>query len=167
MDKSQGRVQILNGHLFFSPNCSRTIDYPPPLEDKNGCLHNIFMPDRQSTGRRNFFELDIAAYAVPRWWSLSFGWIAFLPLYPSFTGPIFEKLIMPGNHLRHFDEETHRYSMSPSLRNKWLQVERDLLDAIHIIRCHYDTAFVYPLQPSGFGFSKAHPRSGALHMSLR
>jgi hypothetical protein len=167
MDKSEGRIQILNGHLFYSPNCSRTVDYPPPLEDVNGCLHNIFLPDRQSTGRRNFFELDIAEYAVPRWWSLAFGWIAFLPLYPSFTGPIFEKLIMPGNPLRHFDEETHQYFMSPSLRNKWLQVDRDLLDAVHIIRCHYDIAFVYPLQPSGFGFSKAHPSSGALHMSLR
>ena len=168
MDKSEGRVQILDGHLFFSPNCSRTIDYPPPLEDENGCIYNIFLPDNPPTGRRNYFELDIAEYAVPRWWSLAFGWIAFLPLHPSFTGPIFEKLIMPGNHLRDFDEETQRYSMSPGLRNKWLQVDQDLLDAIQIIRSHYGTtAFVYPLQPSGFGFSKAHPRSGALHMSLR
>ena len=27
MDKSQGRVQILDGHLFFLPNCSRTVSY--------------------------------------------------------------------------------------------------------------------------------------------
>src|ERR1700678_1531558 len=144
MDKSEGRVQILDGHLFFSPNCSRTIDYPPPLEDENGCIYNIFLPDNPPTGRQNYFELDIAEYAVPRWWSLAFGWIAFLPLHPSFTGPIFEKLIMPGNHLRDFDEETQRYSMSPGLRNKWLQVDQDLLDAIQIICSHYGNTLRCP-----------------------
>lgn len=168
MDKSNGRVQILDGRLFFSPNCSRTVALPPPLRERNGLEHNIFLPslDLSPTGRLNYFELDIASYAIPRWWSLSFGWIAFFPLRPSFSGPIFEKLIMPGPY-HSFDEECNGYSMPSGLCNKWLQVNSDLSDAVHIVRCHYHSAFIYPLQPSGFGFSRTHQRSGALHMSLR
>src|SRR5277367_2504026 len=166
MDKINGRVQILDGRLFFSPNCSRTVALPPPLRDKNGCEHNIFLPSLPPTGRLNYFELDIASYANPRWWSLPFGWIAFFPLRPSFSGPIFEKLIMPGPY-HSFDEELNGYAMPLGLCNKWLQVDSDLADAVHIVRCHYHPAFIYPLQPSGFGFSRTHRRSGALHMSLR
>src|SRR5271169_535504 len=166
MDKTNGRVQILDGRLFFSPNCSRIVILPPPARDHNGCEHNIFLPRHQPNGRCNYFELDIARYRIPRWWSLAFGWIAFFPLYPSFSGPIFEKLILPANHQHIFDEERCEYSLASGLSKKWLQVQDDLSDAVHIIHCHYHSAFIYPIQPSGFGFSRAHKHSGALHMSL-
>jgi hypothetical protein len=129
--------------------------------------HNIFLPSHKPNGRCNYFELDIADYTIPRWWSLAFGWISFFPLYPSFSGPIFEKLILPANHCHTFDENRGEYSLGSGLSKKWLQVEDDLSDAVHIVRCHYHSAFIYPLQPSAFGFSRAHRRPGALHMSLR
>jgi hypothetical protein len=166
MDKTNGRVQILGGRLFFSPNCSRTVALPPPARDKNNCEHNIFLPSLQPGVRSNYFELDIATYAIPRWWSLIFGWIAFFPLRPSFTGPIFEKLVMPGPYYA-FDEERNGYSMPSGLCDKWLQVDNDLSNAVQIICDHYHSIFIYPLRPLSFGFSRTHPRSGALHMSLR
>ena len=167
MDKTNGRVQILDGCLFFSPNCSRTVDLPPPARDKNDCEPNIFLPRLQPNGWHNYFELDIARYKIPRWWSLPFGWIAFFPLYPSFSRPIFEKLVLPSNQQHVFDDKHCQYLLAWGLSQKWLQVDNDLSDAVHIICCHYHSAFIYPLQPSGFGFSRSHKCSGALHMSLR
>ena len=167
MDKTNGRVQILKGHLFFSPNCSRTVDYPPPIRDESGGEPNPFLPSHQSNGRRNYFELDINKYASPRWWTLAFGWISFFPLTPSLCGPIFEKLFMPRSHHHVFDEELDKYFMPSNLLEKWLRVDRDLSDAVYLIRHRYPIPFVYPINTFCFGYSKGHKRSGALHMALR
>jgi hypothetical protein len=167
MDKSNGRVQILKGRLFFSPNCSRTVDLPPPIRDERGGELNPFLPNHQSNGRRNYFELDITKYASPRWWTLAFGWISFFPLTPSLCGPIFEKLFMPRSHCYAFDEELGKYFMPLNLSQKWLGVDRDLSDAVCLIRHHYLIPFVYPINTFNFGYSKGHPRPGALHMALR
>jgi hypothetical protein len=167
MDKTAGRVQILDGRIFFSPNCSRTVHHPPPVRDEQGSEPNMFLPSHQPNHRRNFFELNIASYSIPRWWTLAFGWISFFPLHPSLSGPIFEKLVIPGNHHHVFNEEHGEYSMASGLSDKWLRVDNDLSDAVHLIRSHYHLTFIYPFNPSGFGYSKAHKRSGALHMALR
>ena len=167
MDKTNGRVQVLNGRVFFSPNCSRTVEYPPPIRDETGGKPNPFLPSHQQNGRRNYFELDITKYASPRWWTPAFGWISFFPLTPSFCGPIFEKLFMPRSHHHVFDEERGVYSIPLSLSNKWLRVDRDLSDAVYLIRRHYQLPFVYPINTFSFGYSKDHKRSGALHMALR
>lgn len=167
MDKTRGRVQVLNGRIFFSPNCDRTVEHPPPIRDEKGGEPNPFLPSRQPNGHRNYFELDTAKYTNPRWWTLAFGWISFFPLKPSFSGPIFEKLFIPGNHHHVFNEELGKYFMPSSLSNKWLRVDTDLSDAVYLIRHHYLLPFIYPLNPSGFGYSKGHKKSGSLHMALR
>jgi hypothetical protein len=167
MDKRNGRVQVLNGRVFFSPNCSRTVVHPPPIRDERGSQLNPFLPTIQQNGRRNYFELDIAKYASPRWWTPAFGWISFFPLTPSFCGPIFEKLFMPRSHHHVFDEELGEYSMPLNLSDKWLRVDRDLSDAVYLIRRHYELPFVYPINTSSFGYTKGHKRSGGLHMALR
>jgi hypothetical protein len=166
MDKSNGRVQILNGRLFYSPNCSRTVDHPPPIRDERDGEPNPFLPSI-SNRRRNYFELDITKYASPRWWTLAFGWISFFPLTPSLCGPIFEKLFMPRSHHYVFDEELDKYFMPLNLLEKWLRVDHDLSDAVYLIRHRYLIPFVYPINTFSFGYSKGHTRSGALHMALR
>ncbi|KAF8814312.1 hypothetical protein BYT27DRAFT_7219882 [Phlegmacium glaucopus] len=167
MDKTNGCVQVLNSRVFFSPNCSCTVEYPPPIQDERGGKPNPFLPSHQPNKCCNYFELDTTKYASPRWWTLAFGWISFFPLMPSFCGPIFEKLFMPRNHHHVFNEELGEYFMPLSLSNKWLQVDRDLSDAVYLIRHQYLLPFVYPINTSGFGYSKSHKRSGALHMALR
>jgi hypothetical protein len=167
MNKTNGRVQVLNGRVFFSPNCDRTVGHPPPIQHEEGGESNPFLPSPQQNGRRNYFELDITKYANPRWWTPAFGWIAFFPLMPSFCGQIFEKLFMPRSHHHVFNEELEVYSMPSNLSNKWLRVESDLSDAVYLICRHYQLPFVYPINPSSFGYSRGHQRSGALHMALR
>ena len=167
MDKTNGHVQVLNGHLFFSPNCSRTVEHPPPIHYEKGGEPNPFLPSPQQNRRLNYFELDTTKYASPRWWTPAFGWISFFPLTPSFCGPIFEKLFMPRSHHHVFDEELGVYFMPLSLTDKWLRVDGDLSDAVCLIRRHYQLPFVYPINMFSFGYSKGHKRSGALHMALR
>jgi len=167
MDKTNGRVLILNGRLFVSPNCSRMVDHPPPIRDERGGEPNPFLPSHQANKRRNYFELDVAKYAAPRWWTMAFGWISFFPLTPSLCGPIFEKLFMPRTHHYVFDEELGKYFMPSDLLEKWLRVDSDLSDAIYLIRHRYPIPFLYPINTFNFGYSKGHIRSGALHMALR
>lgn len=167
MDKTNGRVQILKGRLFYSPNCSRTVEHPPPIRDENGGEPNPFLPRHQSNARRNYFDLDITKYATPRWWTLAFGWISFFPLTPSLCGPIFEKLFMPRTHHHVFNESLDKYFMPSNLSEKWLRVDQDLFDAVCLIRHSYPIPFVYPINTFCFGYSKGHTRSGALHMALR
>lgn len=145
MDKTNGRVQILKGRLFYSPNCSRTVDHPLPIRDEGGGEPNPFLPSNQSNGRCNYFELDITKYASPRWWTLPFSWISFFPLMPSLCGPIFEKLFMPRSHHYVFDEELDKYFMPQNLLEKWLRVDHDLSDAVCLIRHCYPIPFVYPI----------------------
>ena len=106
MDKTNGCVQILEGCLFYSLNCSRTVVHPPLIRDVGGGKPNPFLPSHQPNGCCNYFELDITKYASPCWWTLAFGYISFFPLMPSLCGPIFEKLFMPRSHHHVFDEES-------------------------------------------------------------
>ena len=56
MDKSNGRVLVLNGRVFYSPNCSRIVDHPSPIRDNSGMELNHFLPNRQPNGRYNYFD---------------------------------------------------------------------------------------------------------------
>ena len=166
MDKSKGHVQLIEGHLFYSPNCDRTIDaIPPPCRDEHG-EKNIFLPSTYCT-RPNFFELDIANYRHPRWWSLTFGWIVFFPLSPYMYGPLFEVLTIPRDHSFVFHEDSQSYSMPENSMLDWQRLENDLAHAISLIKSRYNLAFIYPLGPSVFGYCKRHRRPAGLHMAMR
>ncbi|KJA13949.1 hypothetical protein HYPSUDRAFT_150974, partial [Hypholoma sublateritium FD-334 SS-4] len=67
LDRSFGRVQILSGRVYYSPNSSRVVQ--EPAVDRFG--ENPF---------RNAMDLDISNYMNPRWWSRAWGWISWLML---------------------------------------------------------------------------------------
>ena len=77
------RIQILNGRVYYSPNSTRTVEEPPvhpPTE-------NPFVPPPSLTKfgvKRNIMQLDITTYIKPRWWTLAWGWIAFMPHEPNY-----------------------------------------------------------------------------------
>jgi hypothetical protein len=166
MDKSKGRAQIIEEHLFYSPNCDRTIDVIPPLPQDEHGEKNMFLPSTYHT-KPNFFELDIANYRHLHWWSLAFGWITFFPLSPYMYGPLFEVLAILGDCSFVFHEDSQSYSMPEIPMADWLRLENDLLDAICLIRSRYELAFIFPLGPSVFGYRKRHRRPAGLHMAMR
>lgn len=166
MDKTLGRVQMLEGHIYYSPNCARTVVLPLH-HDKRFGEQNILLPNYRPNERSNFFEIDIAFYRNPRWWTVAFGWLSFLPLAPYLSGPIFEKLGLPRDEMFIFDEESRTYAMPEPSMSQWLRLEQDMLDAVVLIRSHYNIGFIYPHRPSIFRFDKKHPRSAGLHMAMR
>jgi hypothetical protein len=62
IDKSNGRVLLLNGDMFYSPNCSRTVTLPPAQLQVSPV------------------SSDVTAVCQPMWWSLETVHLAFMPL---------------------------------------------------------------------------------------
>ncbi|KAF9528671.1 hypothetical protein CPB83DRAFT_732896, partial [Crepidotus variabilis] len=79
IDKSRGRVYLLEGNLYYSPNSSRDILVPKTIPEGT----NIFSPPRKNDGRLDYWSLDVASYLTPQWWTMQFGWLAFLDLSPT------------------------------------------------------------------------------------
>jgi hypothetical protein len=104
-------------------------------------------------------------YKNPFWWTRAFGWITFFPLSPSFDGPIFESLLIPGRHQFTCDEDG-KFMMPRSLAKRWFQIEQELFNAIHIIQSHYQIPIIYPVYPSAFGYLKAHKSKEGLTLSM-
>ena len=69
-------MHILNGRLYYSPNCTRAVCEPTVGTPEE----NPFVPLPQlSKGLcfRNAMDLDIGEYWKPRWWTRPWGWISF------------------------------------------------------------------------------------------
>ncbi|KJA26032.1 hypothetical protein HYPSUDRAFT_107106, partial [Hypholoma sublateritium FD-334 SS-4] len=86
----------------YSPNSLRTVEEPPvhiPTE-------NPFVPplvNTQSGLKRNAMQLDVTSYLSPRWWTRSWGWIAFLPHEPDYINPPFDPLFQTPRRPPHYD----------------------------------------------------------------
>jgi hypothetical protein len=78
IDRMQGRVLVINGDIFYSPNSSRQVAAPPPPIPQ----HNIF----------NYRSVCLADFSQPHWWSAEFGWLSFVSLSPSFASFPFDCL---------------------------------------------------------------------------
>ncbi|KJA14962.1 hypothetical protein HYPSUDRAFT_121599, partial [Hypholoma sublateritium FD-334 SS-4] len=84
---------------YYSPNSNRTVEEP--------CVHtpeeNPFVPHPSTTKSgitRNIMLLDVANYINPRWWSQTWGWIAFMPHEPDYQTPPFTPLMQMPRRLR-------------------------------------------------------------------
>ena len=78
IDHSAGRVSVVEGSIFYSPNC--------PLEvlELPICASKSYMFRETAVRLHNFFQ--------PFWWTQPYGWLAFLPIRPSFAGDLFGRL---------------------------------------------------------------------------
>ncbi len=139
------RIQILNGRVYYSPNSTRTVEEPPvhpPTE-------NPFVPPPSLTKngvKRNIMQLDIATYIKPAWWTLAWGWIAFMPYEPNYTTPPFIPLTQT---LRRpcRNPGSGRYQMPDYLINCWSQLELELTTATCLLQAHFDIPAIRPLYP--------------------
>ena len=90
MSRYNGRVQLIDGDFYFSPNSQRTVNLPP--------IYNDF-PSRDS------FSEDFAEFRQPHWWQPACPYLAFIPLRPVFAGVPFQDLF----HISYF----HRLHYGP------------------------------------------------------
>jgi hypothetical protein len=166
IDKTHGRVQILDGDIFYSPNCSRTLERRPVMNWDN-CERDIFLPVYERGCERRRLDVDISSYQAPFPWSTSYGWMSLFPLRPSFDGPVFEQLLIPRPHQFNFDPEERRYSMPQSVSKNWFRIEKQLLNAISLIRSHYHIPLVFPPSPWSLGYLKSHKTISGLQFCMK
>ena len=77
---SNGLVFLDNGTIYYSPNCSRTITIPPYESNLSRRYPFCHWTD------------TIDTYLRPRWWSISAGYLSFLPLVHVFDNFVFDCL---------------------------------------------------------------------------
>jgi hypothetical protein len=134
IDHSAGRVTLIEGDIFYSPNCP---DRAPPPEP--GFTQSYMFGDT-SARLHNFTK--------PRWWTQPYGWLAFLPLRPSFSGEPFDRL----NIVPIIVRTPSGYSLHEDLKQSWRRLENKLIWATALIGRTYSVASVRPPPPSVLGY---------------
>ncbi|KDR79919.1 hypothetical protein GALMADRAFT_136496 [Galerina marginata CBS 339.88] len=153
-DKKGGRVQIINGDIYYSPNSCREITHIPSPDhhDVEGVTVNIFNPSGLSPDV-SFFKL--ADYQNPRWWNMQFGWVAFTPRNPEFTGPVLAPLYrIP--QARELDfVEGEGYGLPTEILHDWCGIEDDIKHMVMVLR-KLTGPIVLPAYPEAFGYRARH-----------
>jgi hypothetical protein len=142
VDRSNGQVLVLNGDLYYSPNCTRRVALPPPDVDQ-GRERNIFQ----------YREVILQHFHQPRWWTLPFGWISFIPLQPQFVGFPFDCLA----HLPNRCEKIEKlgFALPQRLVNRWRTLDAALGKATGILIKQHEIPAVRPFSPWAYGYSTA------------
>src|ERR1700678_1845921 len=117
IDFSNGRASLILGRLFFSPNCRRDVDSPPPLDDATHLRHSY---------REDFRELH-----RPLWWSPETAYIAFLTMEQTYYGDLYQELF---NVPSWIDRDRSGFSLEPRTIISWAKLQQHLeviLQALH------------------------------------
>jgi len=135
LDHSAGRVTLLNGDIFYSPNSQRPAVLPDPPVINSYLFRGT--------------SLRLQTFYTPRWWTQPYGWLAFLPLRPSFSGYPFDRLnIFPV--IEQVSSSEHR--LHPDLMQLWKRLENKLIWATTFLGQHYPAACIRPPPPSSSGY---------------
>lgn len=151
IDHTNGHAFSHNGDIFYSPNCSRRISIP---EDDGGLKY----PFHTTTAK-------IETFLQPRWWSLPYPFFPFVPLRPSFSGPIFEVLQISPDI---YDEAPGSNILRRQTCRKWINLENRLLQVVcHLRDEYYTVPFLKPIIPSMLGFEKEFYNSRSLRRRVK
>jgi hypothetical protein len=115
LDRSRGRVQLIEGDFYFSPNSRRDVQLPPVYEGfpYRDCSTDSFAEFRQ-----------------PLWWQPACPYLAFIPLRPSFAGVPFQNLF----HISYFPRRRYGGFMIDSQTILgWVRLEKHIIDAVHLL----------------------------------
>ncbi|KDR73904.1 hypothetical protein GALMADRAFT_141674 [Galerina marginata CBS 339.88] len=166
-EKGGGRVQIINGDLYYSPNSRRDItDIPKPdHHQKEGVCANIFNPSGSLSHNVSF--MNLSDYQSPRWWNLQFGWVGFTPRNPKFSGPVLAILDrIP--QARELDfAEGKGYGMPPEALHEWSGLENDIKHMVMLLGNFTGIPIILPPYPEVFGYKARHSSRKTAILSFR
>lgn len=133
LDRSRGRVQLINGNLFYSPNSARNVQLPPVYKD---------IPFRDSS------KHDFTEFRQPLWWQPACPYLAFLPLRPVFAGVPFHELF----HVPSFFPRLRSgFMLDNQIILRWAVIEKDIKDAIEMLLIHEQVSQVTWISRSALG----------------
>ncbi|KAG6915610.1 hypothetical protein DXG01_010725 [Tephrocybe rancida] len=144
LDKQRGRVLILDGDMYYSPNSSRRVELPPYDEHK-GRQHKIF--ERK--------DARVEIYHQPRWWTLTFGWVSFVSIKPCFYSSLFEPLAKFPTRYEKFKQKgiEFGYCLPQKFCDDWRHLEECFVSATSIMADTYETAASRPFSPWALGYA--------------
>ena len=125
INRSEGRVQIIDGDLYYSPNSKRTVSLPPPFPNDM----NIFN-----------YRVDVT---VPLRWTPTFGWTAFVLRQPEFQGVPFDVLAHIPPPKRHEDG----YILPVHCREHWTRLEDAFSRSYAALSREYQLKAMAPFYP--------------------
>ncbi|KDR68040.1 hypothetical protein GALMADRAFT_146773 [Galerina marginata CBS 339.88] len=155
--KTNGRVQVINGALWYSPNSHRQINRIPEAEGLDRIvMNNIFMPTQENIrASTNYSSVKLADYQDPIWWNLPFGWVAFIQRQVAFAGPVLRNIMVPRREDLTYDEASGYGLAQHSLEN-WVTLEENLKDIVVFLAVHTGSSPILPAYPAHFGYRHRH-----------
>ena len=136
--------------MYYSPNCSRLVSRPPQ-DPRIGTENNIFQSETSS--------LD--DFTEPFWWTETFGWLAFIPRKPSYTGTLFKRLAkVPKDLHRSFENDRDRFVLPPEIKDSWVKLDWWLNCVTTILARKFNALTVCPFSPWSAGYADGHRSYG-------
>ena len=137
IDLSMGRVQLIDGDVFFSPNSRREVKRP--------WLYNG-TPSRDSK-RHQFSE-----FLEPLWWLPDCPYLPFVPLRPVYAGVPFQELF---NMPLYFPRSRSGYIFDYKYVLGWAHVQKLLVDSTRRLLNHYNVPPVTWIASTAIGCTGA------------
>lgn len=140
---AKSAVHVVNGDIFYSPNCTRKFTLPVPGEDVN-LFHDL-----------KHAALPIGSLQHPRWWTPPTEWLGFVPCLPVlFAGRLLEKLaFIPRRMFSH----QGGFMMPPYLVTEWVELDELLAKITKDLAKKYQLPVWWPHSPSHSSYHKPHP----------
>src|SRR5271169_6339175 len=118
LDRSRGRVQLIRGDLYYSPNSQRTVHLPPVYD---------------AIPYHDCFKDSSAEFCQPLWWQPACPYLAFVPLRPVFAGVPFQDLF----HISYIPHSRYAgFTVDPQIILGWARLEKDIRDAVELLLSH-------------------------------
>ncbi len=157
VDWSTGAVLLRDGSIFCSPNSKRAVLIPDPEARANPFQTPITGPLRTE-------PLDFDP-SQPVWWDWNWGWIAFIPMSPSFLSLPFQPLCWKPRITETFKmitlpsgtiERQRRYTLHGDDYHQWISCQQQILRAADLTRMFHHIPGTMPPLPSSFGLNGLH-----------
>jgi hypothetical protein len=161
VDKSAGRVQILEGDLYYSPNSTKTVQLPAPHREGSNPFSASCLPD----GKRSLWQIDTSVFDQPQWWGDHYGWIAFYNHDILDTSSILFRSLR-NSAAQYTFKEGIGYTLSQLQADELLRLENQLNCVYVTLRSQYKLLGLPPSKPWAFGYLRPHSKRGILSLCM-
>lgn len=148
IDHSFGRVQLISGDVFFSPNSRRDVKRPIPYNraPSRDCKRHLF-----------------SEFLEPKWWLPDCPYLPFIPVRPEYAGVPFQHLF---NIPLYFPRNSSGFWLDPQYVLGWARLQRILMDCINDLLTHHRAPPITWIASSALGCTGFYDRASDLRESV-
>ncbi len=144
--RQHGFAQVVDGRVFYSPNCNRTISTPSSITDAKA-LNN-----------------RISQVQNPHWWNENIPFLPFIPFNPCYTDlvPFQDLSCIP----HQYDVCSEGKRMPLHVQSQWMKLEDSLIKSTHRLMGDLGVGGFPPPRPTHMGFKGKYFRLPDLKRAL-